>query len=54
LRPDVYYIFQQKKDADPFATGCEGVSLDNGKAPGHQIGREAVSTSQAVPTRLEE
>jgi hypothetical protein len=34
-------------------TSCEGVSLDNGEAPGHQPGPEAVPTGQPVPRGLE-
>jgi hypothetical protein len=45
-------IFQYKQAADLFATSCEGVSLDNGEAPGHQPGPEAVPTSQAVASQL--
>ena len=50
---DAYYFLQYDKAADPFATSCEGASLDNGEAPGHQPGPEAVSTSQPVPRPLE-
>jgi hypothetical protein len=54
LHPDAYYIFHYKKAAHPFASSCEGVSPDNGEAPGHQPGPEAVPTSQPVPRGLEE
>ena len=48
-----FLVRQDKKPADPFATSCEGVSLDNGEAPGHQPGPEAVPTSQPVRRQLE-
>jgi hypothetical protein len=52
LHPDVYYIFQYKQAADPFATSCEGVSFDSGEALGQSVGPEAVSPSETLPGRL--